>query len=50
MGSASDIQTTARPVIAIGINGFCHSSVRPIIIFCCSLNPRHQRAVQAVTG
>ena len=39
MGSASNIQTTARLVIAIGINGFCCSSVRPIIIFCLLLKP-----------
>jgi hypothetical protein len=43
MGSASDIQTTGRPIIATGINGFCLSSVRPIVISCLPLNPRQPR-------
>jgi hypothetical protein len=32
MGSANDIQTAGRHIVATGISGFCRSSVRPIAI------------------
>jgi hypothetical protein len=50
MGSARDIQTTGRPVTAIGISGLRRASVRPIAISRLPLNPRHRRAVQALAG
>jgi hypothetical protein len=49
MGSANDIQTTARLIMATGISGLCRSSVRPIAISCLLLNPWQPRAVQAAT-
>jgi hypothetical protein len=45
MGSASDIQTNPRLVVATGINGLYRSSVRPMAISCLPLNPWHRRAV-----
>ncbi|MHB1302363.1 MAG: ATP-binding cassette domain-containing protein [Acidiphilium sp.] len=39
MGSANSIQTQLRHMNAGDSNGFCCSSVRPIIISCCALDP-----------
>ena len=39
MGSASDLQTTGRHVIATGKSGVRRSSVRPIAISCFALKP-----------